>query len=70
MFSACWLYWVAGLLIAVFGIVLSRAIAPRFEGKTRTMLAGAGRLTAAAGLLTIAVGVSRRVESEKNKEES
>ena len=53
--------WLAGLALAVAGVVLTRLVAPDFSARPRAALALAGELLALAGLLVIALGIRRRL---------
>ncbi len=50
--------WIAGLVLAVTGVVLARVIAPGTSHPFALGLTGQG--VALAGLLVIAVGIGRR----------
>lgn len=54
-------YWVAGVLLAVAGVLLARVIAPGLEEKPRSAATAAGQLIALAGLVTISFGIRKRL---------
>jgi hypothetical protein len=56
-------FWVVGILVALGGVGLARAIAPLSAGHLRVALTVGGQLLALGGLLIISVGVSRRVRA-------
>lgn len=56
-------YWIAGILLAIAGVLLARVVAPGLEGKTRSAVALAGQLIAVGGLVTISFGIRKRLAS-------
>ncbi len=56
-------YWIAGIVLAVVGVLLARVVAPGLEGKARSGMALAGQLIAVAGLVTISFGIRKRIWS-------
>lgn len=57
-------YWIAGIALAVLGVLLARGFVPTGFGLSGLVAVAGGRLLAGAGLLVLAVGVSRRVRRE------
>ncbi len=55
-------FWLAGLLTALAGIVVARAIAPSFSSPLGPVLTAAGQLLALGGLFIICLGVRRRIQ--------
>jgi len=53
-------YWITGVAAALIGILLARAVAPQFSGRSKTLVNVAGQLMAMGGLIVIAFGISRR----------
>jgi hypothetical protein len=61
VFHASARHWLAGLALAVAGVVVARVIAPTFDARPRAALALLGELTALAGLYVIVLGIRRRL---------
>jgi hypothetical protein len=61
-------YWIAGIVIALIGVLIARAVAPHFEARPRTILNAVGRLLGMAGMVVIAVGISRRVSTAQKED--
>jgi hypothetical protein len=62
-------YWIAGIVIALVGVLLARVVAPHFEARPRTILNVAGRLLGMGGLVVIAFGVSRRISAAQGNDQ-
>lgn len=60
-FHASARHWLAGLALAVLGVVIARLVAPGFAPRPRATLALVGEVVALAGLLVIALGIRRRL---------
>lgn len=56
--SARW--WIAGLALALAGVIAVRVAAPRLDDPVRAAVSAGGQLLALAGLVVIAFGVHRR----------
>jgi hypothetical protein len=63
-------YWIAGIAIAVIGVLLSRVLAPRFDARLGDILKASGRLLGMGGLVVIAIGLNRRAKANAGKEEA
>jgi hypothetical protein len=61
--------WIAGGIVALIGVLLARLVAPHFEARPRTILNAVGRLLGMAGLVVIAIGISRRVSTAQKDEQ-
>jgi len=62
-------YWIVGAVIAMIGVLLARVVAPHFEARPRSLLNVAGRLLGMAGMVVIAIGISRRVSAAQKDEQ-
>lgn len=62
-FRATWRYWVAGVVVALAGVLLARGLAPRLATEARAWVEVVGQLMGLAGLLIIALGVRRRLRA-------
>jgi len=62
-------YWIVGAVIALIGVLLARVVAPHFEPRPRTTINAVGRLLGMAGLVVIAIGISRRVSAAQKDEQ-
>lgn len=56
-------HWLAGLALAVLGVVIARLIASDLAPRPHAALTLVGELTALAGLLLIALGIHRRLRA-------
>lgn len=61
VFHASARHWLAGIALAIVGVVVARFVAPAFEARPRAGLALLGELTALAGLYVIVLGIRRRL---------
>jgi hypothetical protein len=61
--------WIVGGLIALFGVLLARVVAPHFEARPHTIINAVGRLLGIAGIVVIAIGISRRVSAAQKEEQ-
>lgn len=57
-------YWIAGIALALAGVLVARVVAPYFETKTAAIVKAVGQITAIVGLFIISIGVSRRVSKQ------
>ncbi len=55
-------YWLAGVLVALVGVVCVRLVAPACTGSLRVGVQLGGQLLAFLGLFIICLGVSRRIQ--------
>ena len=61
--------WIAGIAIALIGILLARMVAPHFEHQPRTLMTVIGRLLGMAGLIVIAYGINRRIHAAQKDDQ-
>jgi len=60
--------WIAGMVIALIGVLLARVIAPHFENRPRILLNVTGRILGIAGLVVTAFGINRRIAAAQKDE--
>lgn len=60
------LHWIAGIALAIVGVILARIVAPEFGTRVHSVVAAGGQLVAISGLVVICFGVRRRVWSTPN----
>jgi hypothetical protein len=55
-------FWSAGIITALLGVALARAVGPSLVGPARIATVVAGQILALTGLFIICLGVRRRIK--------
>jgi Na+-driven multidrug efflux pump len=61
--------WIAGIAIALIGVLLTRVLASHFENQPRLILTVAGRILGIVGLVVIAFGINRRLAAAQKDDQ-
>ncbi|MFT3782671.1 MAG: hypothetical protein QM790_11710 [Nibricoccus sp.] len=67
---SAWRYWVAGIALALIGVVVARVLAASYTGRSHAVIVSLGRLATIIGLLVIAIGINRRAKNAAKDESS